>query len=97
MGAQEFWHTAKGKTAQEAFNNAREEALYDYGHSGYSGTIAEKDSFKVIPCEQKEEAVDAKMKQCMENENHFVQNKWGDAGCIKVRDGVFVFFGWASS
>ena len=48
MGAEQFWHEANGKDAQEAFNNAIEKALYDYGHRGYSGTIAEKESFTEI-------------------------------------------------
>jgi hypothetical protein len=45
MGATDFLHYATGRTAEEAFEAAREEALYDYGHSGYTGTIAEKYEF----------------------------------------------------
>ena len=45
MAAQEFEHAAKGKTMAEAFNTAVEEAAYDYGHAGYTGTIAEKMGF----------------------------------------------------
>lgn len=45
MGAEEFEHFAKGKTMRHAFNKAVEEAEYDHGHSGYTGTIAEKGDF----------------------------------------------------
>ncbi len=42
MGAEQFEAWAKGETAQEAFDEAKEQAYYDVGHQGYSGTIAEK-------------------------------------------------------
>jgi len=42
MGAADFTTIALGKTANEAFSAAIEDALYDYGHAGYTGTIAEK-------------------------------------------------------
>lgn len=45
MGATSFFTTANGKTASEAFASAQADARYDYGHSGYTGTIAEKPSF----------------------------------------------------
>ena len=49
MGAEQFDHIGRGKTVQEAFDNAVKEAQYDYGHAGYTGTIAEKDSFVEVP------------------------------------------------
>ena len=45
MGASEFITLSKGKTADDAFAVAKERAYYDHGHSGYSGTIAEKPGF----------------------------------------------------
>ena len=48
MGACDFMVTAKGKNASDAFQCAVADALYDYGHRGYTGTIAEKHSFVVI-------------------------------------------------
>lgn len=45
MGATTFFTYATGKTAKEAFASAQAEARYDHGHSGYTGTIAEKPSF----------------------------------------------------
>lgn len=48
MGAEVFSCVGDGKTVEEAFHNAREEAFYWFGHSGYTGTIAEKESYIVF-------------------------------------------------
>ena len=48
MGATNFETSAIGKTAQEAFNAAVREARYLHGNQGYTGTIAEKNSFVEI-------------------------------------------------
>lgn len=48
MGAQEFSVTSKGKTAEQAFAVAVADARYDRGHGGYTGTIAEKNGYKVF-------------------------------------------------
>jgi hypothetical protein len=48
MGASEFITTATGRTAEEAFRAAREDALYEYGHRGYTGSVAEKSHFVMI-------------------------------------------------
>ena len=45
MGAETFEIFGYGKTAREAFSAAREDAQYEHGHGGYTGTIAEKDSY----------------------------------------------------
>lgn len=37
-----------GRTPQDAFALARQEALYWWGHNGRTGTIAEKDGFKLL-------------------------------------------------
>lgn len=42
MGAQQFEQVGFGKTAKEAFTKAREQAAWEYGHGGYTGTLAEK-------------------------------------------------------
>ncbi len=48
MGATEFSTTAKGRTAHDAFQAAREEAAYWHGHGGYTGSVAEKHDFVLI-------------------------------------------------
>lgn len=45
MGAESFQTHSYGKTTVEAFDTAVNNAQYDYGHAGYTGTIAEKDGF----------------------------------------------------
>jgi hypothetical protein len=101
MGADPFSVVSKGKTAQEAFNAATSQARDEYGHRGYTGTIAEKQEFRVfvLPTgrearEYSEELIDG---------DGAVSDKWGPAGCIKLSGpdaaGVctWLFFGWASS
>jgi hypothetical protein len=48
MGADQFEVTIFMDNPQEAFDIAKDQAYYDHGHSGYTGTIAEKDGFVVI-------------------------------------------------
>lgn len=44
MGATTFQTYGFGKDLQDAFRQAREDAAWEYGHGGYTGTIAEKPS-----------------------------------------------------
>lgn len=96
MGANTFMTEASGATAQLAFNNARDQARYDHGHAGYTGTIAEKDSFVMIPLPAGEDA-HTYANRLIEEGDPRVDDKWGDAGCIPVDAGQYLFFGWASS
>jgi hypothetical protein len=45
MGATTFETMSHGKTAEEAFSAAVDAARYEYGHGGYTGSIAEKYDF----------------------------------------------------
>lgn len=96
MGACEFSVRAKGRSAREAFQNAVDEALYESGHGGYTGSIAEKRSFIEIPLPQGEKAGDYAYK-LIDSCDPRVDDKWGPAGCIKISEGEYLFFGWASS
>jgi len=49
MGAAEFEQHGKGATVTEAFLAAREQAAWEYGHGGYTGSLAEKGEFIEIP------------------------------------------------
>jgi hypothetical protein len=49
MGGCGFENVGKGRSASEVFNKLVEEARYESGHGGYSGTIAEKGDFTIIP------------------------------------------------
>lgn len=57
MGASIFKTVADGSTAREAFGKAVQEAQWEHGHGGYSGTIAEKHSFVMIRDDAKSVAV----------------------------------------
>ncbi|PAX84305.1 hypothetical protein, partial [Streptomyces albidoflavus] len=48
MGAEGFVTYQAGTDAQKAFEGAVEDARYEYGNRGYTGTIAEKDDFTVV-------------------------------------------------
>lgn len=111
MGARQFMTTAEGATAKEAFAAAREEAWYDHGHAGYTGTIAEKDGFVTLDVpsltgateEVAREYVQAAMSHQsdirgdMQQLAEAVGDKWGPAGHIDLGGGRHLFFGWASS
>lgn len=102
MGALSFIHTRfafDGITAKQAFKDAQEEARYDHGHNGYTGTVAEKHTFVEMPL--------VEGKDIFESAWHYIDNdpriedKWGPAGCVKGKDSegydVYCFFGWASA
>lgn len=101
MGANAFKVESTGRTAQEAFDRAVEEAQYDYGHSGYTGTIAEKGSFVMIQVPDGETPY-SYAKELVSTGDERINDKWGPAGCIQVpalneKEKRFLFFGWASS
>ena len=96
MGGQTFTAKAKGKTAKDAFNDATARARHDYGHAGYTGSIAEKDSFVAIPVPAGVNPIDF-AHDLLRNDDPRVSDKWGPAGCVRVKDNEFYFFGWASS
>ena len=96
MGADTFTQQSMGKTAREAFESAREAARYEHGHSGYSGTIAEKDGFVEIPLPDGVKASDY-AEQLIDDDDSRIEDKWGPAGCIKTGNNEYLFFGWASS
>ncbi len=47
MGGEQFGVKREAWSAEEAFRAAVEEAFYEHGHGGYTGTIAEKTDFRV--------------------------------------------------
>lgn len=96
MGANTFTAEASGATAQLAFSNAVEQARYDYGHRGYTGSIAEKSSFVMIPLPAGEDAFTLARRLTEEGDPR-IDDKWGPAGCIDLGHGAYLFFGWASS
>ena len=96
MGAQEFGVKAEGKTAKAAFSAAVKDARYYHGHGGYTGTIAEKDSFVEIKVPEAVDPIEYAW-SLIEKEDSRVDDKWGPAGGVKIAEGKWYFFGWASS
>jgi len=98
MGATNFVTKSKGKTAMESFKKAIKEAQWEHGHGGYTGTIAEKDSFIMIDYEKEKKEFESPsdfIGRLMDEDDDRISNKWGPAGCIKFKD-EWVFFGLAS-
>lgn len=81
MGACDFSARATGKDAKEAFRTAVDEARYEYGHGGYTGSIAEKSSFILV-----ERPKGKKLKTFLEEvyKSERFDDKWGPAGCVDI-------------
>lgn len=89
-----FETKAAGKTAAEAFDAAVKEAQWEHGHGGYSGTIAEKRSFRLLTVPTGMKPLDyARSDAALD----LVDDKGGPAGCVALGPGEWLFFGWASS
>lgn len=93
MGAENFTTRAKGATAEEAFANACAAARHEYGHGGYTGTIAEKHSFVRLGSA----ATWGEAFRLSDDLLDDVDDKWGPAGALRVGTEGWLFFGWASS
>ncbi len=109
MGAATFRDSGTGKSAKEVFHELKEEAAYEFGHGGYTGTIAEKHSFREFTPPKGmsvQEFINAIEDYDDEEDNKDVpsevkrawavyDDKWGPAVCVKDGD-RYIFFGWAS-
>jgi len=97
MGATTFETTAAGADVNEAFAEAQRQARYEYGHAGYTGTIAEKGDYTVIQKEpvSLERAHEIRDKMIDDNDPR-IDDKWGPAGALPLDSGEWYFFGWAS-
>jgi len=95
MGADVFMTTSTGWCARDAFTNARQDALDDYGHLGYTGSIAEKHDFITIPLKEGYQPYEY-AEELIDNCDRRIHDKWGPAGCIVLGRGKYFFFGWAS-
>lgn len=99
MGAETFYETSFGKTPDEAFSNAVANAAYEYGHSGYTGSIAEKTCYTMATHEIMTDSQADKLSESLIETKY--SDKWGPAGCIEIQSTSdqkkYLFFGWASS
>jgi len=94
MGATTFVSKRHAPTAQEAFDGLVADALAALGDEGYTGSIAEKSSFRTIEC-PRHLNVRSAINCMLDDDGHWVSDKWGPAGHI-IEDGTHIFFGWAS-
>ena len=85
MGATNFETYAEGTDVAAAFTAAVEQAEFEHGHSGYTGSIAEKDEFLVISGVDPLPLADArKLARTILDSNPLVDDKYGPAGAIPV-------------
>ena len=98
MGAQVFVVESSGEDAKDAFHNAVQEAKWACGHEGYTGTIAEKESFTMIPLPKSVNphefagrldimdpfAWDHLLDEVLAVGDDRINDKWGPAGCFEL-------------
>ena len=102
MGACNFSTKSSGKDVSEAFANAVENARYYEGHGGYTGTIAEKDEYRIVKLPEGIEPNSKFFEAWIDiNTDEQFGDKWGPCGAVKIGDDgkqqEWCFFGWASS
>jgi hypothetical protein len=108
MGANTFETYRDGADVHAAFRDAVEEAGWEYGHRGYTGTIAEKSEYVIIvPQAMSHDDATRLARDLIERNDPRVADKWGPAGAIPIRQATtpagqsdpdgWLFFGWASS
>ena len=88
MGTKTFIKHARGETPSKAFEFTKQEMLQRYGHPGRTGTILEKDSFKMVEFIGNE-------KELLEYIEKDFLNKFDECRCINRDANNYVFFGWA--
>jgi len=97
MGGQEFFIEVKGRQLGDSFHKAVKQAQYDHGHSGYSGTIAEKSAAILRGTVATwAEAREFAEKDLRDHDNE----KFGPAYAVKVTEpgnAGYLFYGVASS
>jgi hypothetical protein len=91
----------KGQTVDELFWSSVEQAQWDHGHAGYTGTIGEKDDY-VMRNEGK--PVPKHFLNVFMGEDMGMNDKWGPAFCVPVCKSMedqeiyaYAFYGIASS
>lgn len=108
MGSTGFMQTGRGRNAQEAFDLAYDQAQYEHGAGGYSGTLAEKRGFVVVTLPAGMSA-DTYVRGLMDrvcppgvNAAAFqrdlllYEDKGGPALCVQTAADTYAFFGTAS-
>ena len=94
MGAHDFIAYGYGKNPDEAYKDAVEGALWDFGHDPYNGTISTTDGFVMIPREE-DESYEEWARRVIDDDR---VRKWEDCACTAGNSKEeWVFAGWAAS
>ncbi|SCG08138.1 hypothetical protein GA0115259_112443 [Streptomyces sp. MnatMP-M17] len=81
MGAYDFITPGSDQDVENAFLGAKEEAAWEFGHGGYTGTIAEKSDFVLVADSPMSPAAAEKYAQhLLESDDERIRDKWGPAG-----------------
>jgi hypothetical protein len=85
MGAVPFEEYADGADVDTAFEEARENTLYENGHGGYTGTIAEKSDYVIVTHTPVDlDQAQALARELIDQHDHRIDGVWGPAGAIPV-------------
>lgn len=86
MGGTTFEQYTAGADPDAAFRAAREAALHEHGHGGYSGTLAEKDDYVIVTRRLlTEKEASALAGELIDRDDPRISDKWGPAGAIPVK------------
>ena len=86
MGAMDFVHVvAVPNVDAERIAMAVEQAAYDYGHAGYTGTIAEKNDYVIVSGKLPLDEAEALADEMISDDDHRITDKWGPAGAIPLQ------------
>lgn len=94
MGASTFSHVGRGTTAKDAFRELVGQSRDEDGDE-YSGGIGMKHDFVMVSCPNGKDP-NEHAEALLESDER-IGDKHGPAGCIKLEEGKWLFFGWASS
>ena len=105
MGSHNFSNVGYGKTAKEAYNDLVDQALWEYGHDPYNGTISTTCGFIMTSIDQKrvtQQAIDRWLEKAWEQTDKHVP-----CHCLELPRShakgkprgvrAFIFAGWANS
>jgi len=99
MGAHNFHDQQYGETHSQAYKEAVERAIYDYGHDAYNGTISTTSGAVLIPLNEGESLEEWAMRVIEDDR----VEKWENCACVADPDepiengrSLWHFAGWAA-
>jgi hypothetical protein len=83
MGTDSFHEYEPNADADVAFRSLVDQARWEHGSGGYTGTIAEKDSYVVVPGTPMPLAAATRVAEKLIDDDQY-SDKWGPAGAVPV-------------